>query len=122
MSMSISEVSTLPWRPSLNLGLRFRMVRLEYAERIGKRVTQASMAKVCGVSESAYKQWESGKNGPEHLVDVAKHLQRTIGADAKFLLGLDETFVGPTGGGVQNLKLNNVIDLHRGMERQAIAA
>jgi transcriptional regulator with XRE-family HTH domain len=101
MSMSMNPVSTLPWRPELTLGLRFRMVRRKYAKRIGERVTQAKMAEICGVSESAYKQWEADNNPPEHLVDIAKHLQRSIGADAKFLLGLDEEGTGPKGGGEQ---------------------
>ena len=67
-----------------------------FAERVRKvrrdqGLTQAAFADKLDVGEKAYAAWESGKNEPASLVDIAVKLEQVTGVPRQWFLGwLDE--------------------------------
>lgn len=82
-----SPTPLLRWRPVIDMGTRLRVMRRDYAHRIGRRVTQAHMAQILDVPLSSYKQWEAGNNEPADPVDLARRIQQRVGAEVSILVG-----------------------------------
>ncbi|QOR55326.1 MAG: hypothetical protein SHS37scaffold537_24 [Phage 68_12] len=75
-----------------------------FAERVRKvrrdqGLTQAAFADQLDVGEKAYAAWESGKNEPGSLVDVAVKLEQTTGVPRQWFLGWLDEPTSPTDGG-----------------------
>ena len=78
------------------LGDRLRRVRRSAG------MTQDQFAHAIGVGTKAYAAWEADRNYPEHVVELARHIERTFGVRAAWLLGVDNESphpAGPDGGG-----------------------
>lgn len=93
--MDTSTVTPLRWRPTVGFSARLRLIRIDYAERIGHRVNQDELAHALGVKPGTYRGWESGNSRPADLIAFAQHVYEVTGADPAWLLGVapDE---GPT--------------------------
>lgn len=78
---------------------RLRMARRQYAQRLGRTVTQTEFAKILDVPPDRYKRWETDTTCP-NLVAIAKRLQLAIGVKAEDVAGLskiESRCLGPQG-------------------------
>lgn len=71
-----------------------------FAERVRKvrrdqGLTQAAFAAQLDVGEKAYAAWESGKNEPASLVDIAVKLEQVTGVPRQWFLGWMDNDGGP---------------------------
>ena len=73
------------------------MVRREYAQRIGRSVTQRDMARMIDVPAGNYAAWEAGNGIPTDLIGVTKRIAAITGADPLWLLGWFEDPDDPDG-------------------------
>lgn len=92
-----SNVARIPVRiPAWSFADRIRKVRRD------ERLTLAEMASAIGVGEKAYGAWESGRNTPANIVDIAVSLERATGVPRTWFLGWnDENAPTPQGEGVE---------------------
>lgn len=90
-------MSTQPAAISVEWTLGDRLRRI----RRSVHMTQDEFAATLGVGGKAYAAWEADRNYPEHVIDLARHVQAVFGVPASWLLGIDENPrpVGPDGGG-----------------------
>jgi DNA-binding XRE family transcriptional regulator len=96
MSNQTAEIIPIRWRPSVDFSDRLRLIRLEYGERIGRRVTQDDMAELIDVKSATYGSWEAGNSKPADIVATAKRIEERLGADPMWLLDITDS--GPNGG------------------------
>lgn len=82
-----SNIAHLPTkrRPVWTWADRVRKVRRELG------LTQAEFAELTGIHDKTIGAWESGKNTPKHLPDVAEQLERTTGFDRAWWIGWADT-------------------------------
>lgn len=78
-----------------------RIPQWTFAERARKvrrdmHLTQAEMATQLDVGLKAYSAWESGKNSPEDLSDIAVKLERITGVPRVWFLGWADEDSSPT--------------------------
>src|SRR5688572_20519419 len=92
-----ATIHQLRWRPTVGFAARLRLIRLEYAERAGQRITQGVMADLIGVNRATYASWEAGNSRPADIVETAKQIEDRLGADPTWLLDLTDEgpIVGP---------------------------
>jgi transcriptional regulator with XRE-family HTH domain len=95
--MDTGTVTQLRWRPAIGFSTRLRLVRLDYADRVGHRVNQDEMAGLLGVKPGTYRGWESGNSRPADLIALAQHIYEVTGADPAWLLGVADDNPGPGG-------------------------
>ena len=74
-----------------------------FAERVRKvrrdqGLTQAAFAESLAVGEKAYAAWESGKNEPTSIVDIAVKLEQVTGVPRQWFLGWMDNTPGPNEG------------------------
>lgn len=100
MDMSNAEVIQLRWRPAIHYGVRLRLVRIEYSERLKLPATmsQEKFAQLLELSSSAYKQWEAGNNQPQDIIATSKRIAEITGVDVSWLLDIID-LNGPDDGG-----------------------
>jgi transcriptional regulator with XRE-family HTH domain len=99
--MSITNVTPLRWRPKVGFDARLRLIRLDYADRVGHRVNQDEMADALGVKRGTYRGWESGNSRPADLIAFAQRVYDVTGADPAWLLDVAENIdPNPSGGQV----------------------
>lgn len=79
--------------PSWTFGERARKVRREVG------LTQEAIAEQLGVSAATYSAWESGRNTPANLPDVAVKLERISGVPRSWFLGWADESPRPDGPG-----------------------
>lgn len=88
-------MSTQPtqWRvPEWTLADRLRKIRTDL------NMHQRDMARLLGVTPSAYAAWESGRNVPANIVSLAKRIELLTDVPAVWTLGLDTANDGPRPG------------------------
>lgn len=91
-----ATVLPLRWRPTLDFADRLRLVRLDYAHRLGRRVSQRDLATLIGVKAPTYGSWEAGNSKPADLIETAQAIFRVTGADPAWLLDVaDDDDNGP---------------------------
>src|SRR5216684_3168979 len=78
-----SEEHRVTEPPEITFGLRLRALRKQL------KLEQKPMADLLGVGRPAYSAWEALTNEPSDVVEMAKHIERVTGCDAKWLLGLN---------------------------------
>jgi transcriptional regulator with XRE-family HTH domain len=107
------STNVVPFRgrriPAWTFGERARKVRRELG------ATQDDFAKQLGVSSPTYSAWETGRNEPSNMPDVAVKLERITGVAREWFLGwADESPrpEGPDGGGVSHLGESNSRPIH----------
>lgn len=81
-----ATVLPLRWRPTIQFAARLRLIRLDYADRVGHRVTQDEMAELLETKPGTYRSWEAGNSKPADLIDFAQRIYRAIGVDPAWLL------------------------------------
>lgn len=89
-----SNVITFPVTvPVWTLADRLRKVRRDSG------MGQNDFAEALGFGRQAYAAWESGRNAPRDLADVAERLERVTGVPRAWFLGwMDAPTDGPGGG------------------------
>ncbi len=91
-----SNVINLRRRPTIGFDARLRIGRLDYAGRIGERVTQDRMADELGVPRGTYRSWEAGNSKPHDVVALARRMYDVTLVDPAWLLGVaDDAPSGP---------------------------
>lgn len=90
-----ATVLPMRWRPVLGFAARLRLVRLDYADRVGHRVNQDEMAALIGTKPGTYRSWEAGNSRPANLIATAQTIYKVTGADPAWLLDVAPSD-GPT--------------------------
>lgn len=83
--------TTRGWRPQPTVADRLRLLRRDYQEIVGERLTQDAFATLLNISKPVYKQWEAGYRAPPF--PVLERIAETTGCDLDWLAGTDP----PTG-------------------------
>ena len=81
-----------PWAsaPRWTFGDRVRRIRRDH------KMTQAEFAVRLGVGDRSVAAWESDRNEPEQIVEMARRIEGAFGVPAAWVLGIAE---GPHPGG-----------------------
>jgi DNA-binding XRE family transcriptional regulator len=95
MSNQTADIIQIRWRPIVDFKDRLRLIRLEYGERVGRRVTQDELAELIDVKPATYGGWEAGTSKPADIVATARKIEAKLGADPTWLLDITDT--GPHG-------------------------
>lgn len=69
--------------PEWSIADRLRKIRRDYAH-----MDQDQFADALGVKPSRYGAWETGRNKPENLVDLARRVEEVTGVPAAWTLGV----------------------------------
>lgn len=83
------------WTPEITFPDRLRIVRVQYADRIGRKVGQKEIAELCGVSQQTWASWESGRTAPREVMPLARKIAEITGVEPAWLLGLNDFEVPP---------------------------
>jgi transcriptional regulator with XRE-family HTH domain len=83
---STDNVINLRWRPTIGFEARLRLVRLDYADRLGRKLNQGQFADLLGVKPGTYASWEAGNTKPEDLIATAHRIYGVTGVDPAWLL------------------------------------
>ena len=72
--------------------IRPQIPEWSFAERVRKvrrdmHLTQEQFADLIGVGLKAYSAWESGKNHPANIIELATTLERITGVDRRWFIG-----------------------------------
>lgn len=90
------NVINLRWRPTIGFAARLRLVRLDYADRLGRKLNQGQFAELIGVKAGTYASWEAGNTKPEDLIGTARLIFGVTGVDPAWLLDVaDDAPMGP---------------------------
>lgn len=107
------STNVIPFRgrriPSWTFGERARKVRRDAG------MTQTAMSELLGVSQATYSAWETSRNVPANIADVAVKLEKATGVAREWFLGwADESPRpdGPGGGVESHLRESNPRPIH----------
>lgn len=91
MVIHMAATTTAPpkeWTPGPDLASRFRTIRRQYSFEVlelDKALNQEDFASIVGFGSKAWAAWETGRNRPDDIRQVADQLYRTIGLNPDFL-------------------------------------
>lgn len=97
-----------------------RIPQWSFADRIRKvrrdaHMTIEQMAVALGVGDKRYAAWETGRNTPADITDIAVRLERVTGVPRTWFLGWideDPRPDGPDGGSESHLRESNPRPIH----------
>lgn len=96
-AMSTEQVTVLPWRPAPTFGERLRMLRKQYGERIGRRLSQRAFAALLDENAANIGTWEADNNKPRDLEGFILKCYKVTRCDPGYWFGVLDT--GPNDDG-----------------------
>lgn len=77
-----AAMTTTTWMPEWTLADRLRKIRRE------RHLSQDEFARLLDVKPTTYGAWETGRNSPDDVIEMARRVEKATGVPAAWTLGV----------------------------------